>query len=157
MHKATIAAVVLLTGVLVFAGQEPAVDRLAIEKAVLEAHAGMIQAEKALDADRFFEYILDYDKGLIIQDGKVFRTRQEAFDAVKAGFQRLAGIERTYDQTFVNVISPDTALVTAQGTSSVTLQDGRKLNIPFAASSLFVLRDGRWKLLHGHYSTPNGG
>jgi uncharacterized protein (TIGR02246 family) len=158
MHKTMFAAAAIVIGVAVFAlwaGPDPAADRAAIEKAVLEANTAMAEAEKALDAERFFSYIPDFDKGLIIQDGTMFKTRQEAVDAVKAGFQGVESVKRTYDQTYVTVLSPEAALLTARGTSSVTLPDGRTLSGPFAVSSLFVLRDGQWKLLHGHYSTPN--
>jgi len=127
----------------------------AIEKAVLDTHAKMTEAEKSLDAEKFFAYITDYDKGLIIQDGTLFKTRQEALDTVRAGFERVAKVERAYDQMYVTVLSPEAALLTAKGTSSVTLSDGRTLAGPFAASMVFVLRNGQWKLLQGHYSTPD--
>lgn len=126
-----------------------------IEKAVLETHAKMMKAEKALDADKFFEHILDFDNGMIIQDGTMFKTRQDALNVVTAGFQGTTKVERTYDRTYVTVISPEVALLTGNGTSSVTLPDGRTLTGPFAASMVFVLRDGQWRLLQGHYSTPN--
>jgi hypothetical protein len=53
------------------------------------------------------------------------------------------------------VISDEAALLTGNGTSTVTLGDGRRLSGPFAVSLVFVQRDGAWKVLHGHYSTPN--
>jgi hypothetical protein len=134
---------------------EPVEQQQAVEMAVLKVHAEMAKAEKALDAEEFFACIPDFDKGLILQDGIMFQTRQEALDAVKTGFAGLARIERTYDRTYVTVISPEVALLTARGTSSATLADGRTLSNPFVVSSLFVLRDGQWKLLHGHYSLPN--
>ena len=85
----------------------------------------------------------------------VFGTHQEALDTVRIGFERVAQMERIYERTEVTVLSPKVALVTAKGTSKVTLLDGRTFNNPFAASTVFVLRDGQWKLLHGHYSLPN--
>lgn len=157
MRKTTFALVIIIGAAVLAsqAGRDPTSDTAAIEKAVLAVHAEMAEAEKALDAEKFFSYIPDFDKGLVIQDGTVFKTRQEALDTVKAGFQGISGVKRMYDQTYVTVISPEAALLTARGTSSVTLSDGRILNGPFAVSSLFVLRDGQWKLLHGHYSLPN--
>ena len=41
---------------------------------------------------------------------------------------------------------------TADGTTTIALQDSRTLNGRFAVSLVFVLRDGPWELLHGHYS-----
>jgi uncharacterized protein (TIGR02246 family) len=133
----------------------PLEQQQAIEKAVLKTHIQMSQADNSLDADKFFSYILDFDKGLIIQDGRLFQTRQEAYETVKQGFEGISQVKRNYEQTYVTVISPEVALLTAQGTSTVTLSDGQVLSGPFAVSLVFVLRDGRWKVLHGHYSIPN--
>jgi hypothetical protein len=126
----------------------------AIEKAVLETHAKLIEAEKSLNADKFFAFIPDFDKGLIIQDGTLFKTRQEAMDTVRTGFQGVAKVDRTCDQTYVTILSSQAALLTTKGTFFVTLSDGQRLGGPFAASMVFVLRDGQWKLLQGHYSRP---
>lgn len=127
----------------------------AIEKAVLKTHIQMTQADNNLDVNKFFSYILDFNKGLIIQDGRLFQTRQEAFEVVKKGFEGISKLKRTYQQTHVTVISPETALLIAQGTSTVTLSDGQTFSSPFAVSMIYVLRDGKWKVLHGHYSIPN--
>ena len=154
MRKTVFLAVVII-GTAVFASQasrNPVPDEVALKKAVLEVHAQMAQAEKDLNAEKFFEYILDFDNGLIMQDGTVFNTRQEALEAVRAGFERVAQMERNYERADVTALSPDAALVTSKGTSKVTLLDGRTFTNPFAASTVFVRRDGRWKLLHGHYS-----
>jgi hypothetical protein len=134
----------------------PGGDKAAIEKAVLDAHARMTRAGSSLDADAFFAFILDSDTGSIIQDGKLFKTRVEALGAVKAGFQGVAKADRQYDRTYVTVLSPEAALLVASGSSTVTLGDGRAFSGPFAVSLVFVLRDGQWKVLHGHYSIPNG-
>jgi ketosteroid isomerase-like protein len=123
---------------------------------VLEANAQVTQASNSLDVDRFFAYILDSDKGPVIQDGRLFKTRAEALEAVRAGFQGVTKAERRYDQTFVTVLSPQAALLTAAGSSTATLSGGQTLTSPFALSLVFVLRDGQWKILHGHYSIPNG-
>jgi hypothetical protein len=136
-------------------GNTTAEQRKAVEKAVLETHARIAQAEEELDAEKLFAYIPDFDKGLIVQDGTLFKTRQEALDAVTAGFQGVGRVDRAYEERYVTVLSAEAALLTAKGTSSVTLSDGRALSGPFAASMVFVLRDGQWRLLHGHYSIPN--
>jgi len=78
--RKTMFAVVIIIGATVLAsqaGRDPSSDTAAIEKAVLAVHA-----------EKFFSYIPDFDKGLIIQDGTVFKTRQEALDTVKAGYLR---------------------------------------------------------------------
>jgi uncharacterized protein (TIGR02246 family) len=132
----------------------PVDQQKAVEKAVLDVHAKMMDAEKSRDMDRFFSYILDSDKGCIIQDGVLYKTRKEALDAVKAGFQRLSKVERKYDQTYVTAVSSESALLTATGTVVATTTDGQSVSSPFAVSMVFAVRDGQWKVLQGHYSTP---
>jgi hypothetical protein len=130
-------------------------DSDAVEKAVLEAHHEMNAAAEALDADAFFAFILDEARGPVIQDGRLFSSRAEAFEVVERGFEGVASVERVYESEDVTVISEEAALLTGKGTSTVTLGDGRRLSGPFAVSLVFVLEDGAWKVLHGHYSTPN--
>jgi uncharacterized protein (TIGR02246 family) len=158
MRKIVMWVVALGVGTLALAVQSSGTvgDAKVIEKAVLEANARMIQAGNSLDADRFFAFILDSDKGPIIQDGQLFKTRAQALESVQVGFQQVAKIERTYDQIYVTVLSQDVALLSATGSYTATLSDGQtQMKGPFAVSLVWVLRDGQWKVLHGHYSTPN--
>ena len=124
-------------------------------QAVLAANARLTDAANRLDTDAFFALIVDSDETRIIQDGKLFKTREEAMAAVRAGSQGIAKVERRFEDPHVFVLSPDAALLTAEGTTTVTLDDGRSISGRFAVSLVFVLRDGRWLLFHGHYSLPN--
>ncbi|MCG6919843.1 MAG: nuclear transport factor 2 family protein [Acidobacteria bacterium] len=130
-------------------------DARTVEKAVLEAHQTMTAAAERLDAEEFFASILDVARGPVIQDGRLFASRAEALEVVKRSFEGIASVKRVYETTDVTVISEKAALLTGKGTSTVTLQDGRSFDSPFAVSLVFVLRDGTWKVLHGHYSIPN--
>ena len=136
------------------AAPDPAVAT--IEKAVIETSAKMTQAANSLNADAFFEYILDSGKCVIIQNGNLFKTRQEALEAVKRGFVSLTKLERQIDNPQVTVISPELALLTGDGTTNATLTDGRVMTSHFAVSLIFQLKDGQWKVLHGHYSARMG-
>jgi len=127
----------------------------AVVQAVLDANTRMTEAADRRDTDAFFAGIVDSDETRIIQDGKLFKTRAEAMAAVRAGSQAIAKLERRFDNTHVTTLASGVALLTAEGTSAVTLQDGRTFSGPFAVSLVFVLRDGQWKLFHGHYSLPN--
>jgi hypothetical protein len=134
--------------------KNPSVDRGEIEKAVIEVNSRMTQAADSLDAEKFFSYILNTGEGSIIQDGRLFKTWAEALDAVKTSFQGLVKAERRYDQIQVTVISPEVALLISQGSTTASLPDGRTISSRFATSLVFVLRNGQWKVLHGHYSIP---
>jgi hypothetical protein len=127
----------------------------AIVQAVLAANAALTDASNRLDTAAFFAGIVDSDETRIIQDGKLFKTRADAMVAVRQGSQGVAKLERRFEDPHVTVLAPGAALLTADGTTAVTLQDGRTFNNRFAVSLLFVLRDGQWKVFHGHYSLPN--
>lgn len=126
----------------------------AIEKAILDANDRMIEAANSLNADAFFEYILDSDKGVIIQNGVVFKTRSEALEAVKRGFVGIAKLKRQIENPRVIVISPELAVLTGEGNTVAALHDGRTITNRFAISLIFQRKDGQWKVLQGHYSTP---
>jgi uncharacterized protein (TIGR02246 family) len=133
----------------------PAEQQKAIEKAILEVHAKMKKAAENRDADALYDFVLDTDKGVIIEDGRLLRTRKEALDSTRQGLQGITDLSYTYNQKHITVISPTVALWVADGTSSVTINDGRKISVPFAETIIFVQRDGQWKVLHAHRSAPN--
>lgn len=146
-------AVALATALPLSAGPTPSDP--AVVQAVLDANTRLTDAANRLDTDAFFADIIDSDETRIIQDGKLFKTRAEAMDAVRQGSQGVAKLERRFVDPRVTILSPGVALLTAGGTTNVTLQDGRTFAGSFAVSLLFVFRDGRWLLFHGHFSVPN--
>jgi len=146
-----------LATVAVFADSKPNIPdptATAIEQAVLAANEKMTQAANSLNADAFFEYIIDSDKGVIIQNGALFKTRQEALEAVKRGFTGITKLERHIDNPLITVVSPDLAVLAGEGNTIATLVDGRVMTNHFAVSLIFQRKDGQWKVLQGHYSTP---
>jgi ketosteroid isomerase-like protein len=126
----------------------------AIEEAVLAAHGEMTRAGAAVDADRLFSFMLDTDKGSVIQNGAFLTTRDEALQRVKANMQGISRIEYRWRRRFVTALSADAALVTAEGESIATIADGRIITTPFAQTVVFVMREGRWKVIHAHQSSP---
>jgi hypothetical protein len=156
MRKTAIVLSILVcvTCVVAFQASHASADsEAAIKQAVLKVHQAM--TDSGPDVDRFFDFILDFDNGMIIQDGVLFKTSNQAYDAVKKGYDGLSKVERVYDQTYVQVLSSESAVLTGTGNTTVTLTDGRTFDSKFAVSMVFVLRDGQWKVLHGHYSAPN--
>jgi ketosteroid isomerase-like protein len=132
----------------------PLDQQQAIERALLDVHAKMEQAAEQRDAEGLFNYVLDTDKGVIIEDGRLRRTRQEALSSTRQGLQGLKSLSYTYTQKYVTAISQTAALWVGEGTTSATLEDGRQVSAPFAETIVFVKKGGQWKVLHGHRSTP---
>lgn len=125
-----------------------------VEQAVLAANAAMIAAANRLDLDTFFEAIIDSPQTSIVQNGLIFPSRADARAAVERGLRGVVRIDRRFTDPKVTVLSPGTALLVSEGAVTATLEDGRVMEGRFAVSLVFVLREGRWQVLHGHYSAP---
>jgi uncharacterized protein (TIGR02246 family) len=129
-------------------------DRQSVEDAVLAVSAEMTKAGEAVDADRLFSYMLETDKGSVIQNGVVMGTRQEALERIRANLRGLSKIQYTWKRQYVTVLSPEAAVLTAEGESTATTTAGETFTTPFAQTVVFVLRDGKWKAIHAHQSSP---
>jgi ketosteroid isomerase-like protein len=150
-------AAISVATALLFAQQKPATtdsSEQAIRNAVLETNARMAKAANSLDVEAFFSFILETEKGSIVQNGTVFKSRQEAKEAVKQGFMGVEKMDRQFINPQVTVISSEVAVLTSEGTLAAMLTDGRTVEGRFAVSLIFVRKEGDWKLLHGHYSVP---
>lgn len=131
-------------------------DAKSIEDSVLAVSAEMTRAGEALDADRLFSYMLETDKGSVIQNGVVLATRQEALERVRSNLRGISKIQYHWKRQYVAVLSPEVALLTAEGESVVNTTAGYAFTAPFAQTVVFVLRAGEWKAIHAHQSSPRG-
>ncbi len=131
-----------------------AAERAAVEKSILETIARMTEAAEAQDIDRLFGFMLDTDRGSVIQNGRVLLTRTEALEQTKKNMSGISSIQYRWKQHHVTVVSPKVALLIAEGESSATTDQGQLFTAPFAQTVVFVLTDGRWKALHAHQSSP---
>ncbi len=154
--KRGILAVTLLLGASSVGGRVSGAqaDTRAIEAAVLAVHAEMTRAGEAVDADRLFSYMLETDKGSVIQNGEMFATRQQALERVKGNLRNLSRVQYRWTRELVSVLSRDVAVLSAEGESTVTTAAGDTFTAPFAQSVVFVLRGGAWKAIHAHQSSP---
>jgi len=125
-----------------------------IEDAVLEVSAQMTLAGEAVDADRLFSFMLDTDKGSVIQNGVVMVTRQEALERVRSNLRGISRIQYRWKKQYVKVLSPEVAVLTAEGESTATTTAGDTFTTPFAQTVVFVLEAGSWKAIHAHQSSP---
>lgn len=130
-------------------------DTESIEKAVLAVSGEMTKAGEALDADRLFSYMLDTDKGSIIQNGLFLATRQEALERVRSNLRGISRIQYDWKRQNVTVLTPEVAVLTAEGEATATTSTGVTLGRPFAQTVVFVLRAGSWKAIHAHQSSPS--
>jgi hypothetical protein len=129
-------------------------DTKAIEAAVLAVHADMTRAGEAGDADRLFSYMLETDKGSVVQNGVLLATRREALEQVRANLGRVSKIQYRWTREMVTALSPESAILVAEGESTVTTTSGDTFTAPFVQTVVFVLRGGAWKAIHAHQSSP---
>jgi uncharacterized protein (TIGR02246 family) len=125
-----------------------------IEEAVLAVSAEMTKAGEALDADRLFGYMLDTDKVSVIQNGVVMTTRREALEQVRGNLRTLVAVRYDWKRQYVTVLSPEVAVLAAEGQSTATTAAGQTFTTPFAQTVVFVRRDGAWRAIHAHQSAP---
>lgn len=125
-----------------------------VEAEVLAVHHAMTKAAEALDIDGLFSHMLETSLGSIVQNGVVTPTRQQALEDTRKRFQGVATLAYRWDRELVSMVSPDVAVLTASGTSSITTTTGSSFTAPFAQTVVFVRRDGQWKALHAHQSSP---
>jgi uncharacterized protein (TIGR02246 family) len=129
-------------------------DTKSIEDAVLAVSAEMTRAGEAVDADRLFSYMLETDKGSVIQNGEVLATRKEALERVRSNLRGISKIQYHWKRQYVTVLCPQVTLLTAEGESVVTTTAGDTFTAPFAQTVVFVLRPGGWRAIHAHQSAP---
>jgi uncharacterized protein (TIGR02246 family) len=129
-------------------------DVKSIEEAVLAVNAEMTKAGEALDADRLFSYMLETDKGSVTQNGVLMASRQEALERVRANLRGLAKIQYQWSRHYVSVLSPEVAVLTAEGQSTATTAAGDTFTTPFVQTVVFVLKGGAWRAIHAHQSSP---
>ncbi len=125
-----------------------------VQKAVLARLAEIQQAAEALDPEKVFSFVLENDAGALVQNGKLFLTRQAALESTRQGFNRLRKVEYQFDRQQVAVLCPTVAVATGEGASSATTDDGRTLTSRFAQTVVLVLTNGEWKVFHAHRSFP---
>jgi uncharacterized protein (TIGR02246 family) len=129
-------------------------DSKSVEEKVLAVSAEMTRAGEAVDADRLFSYMLETDKGSVIQNGVFLATRAEALERVRSNLRGIDKIQYHWKRQHVAVLSPEVALLTAEGESVATTNAGETFTTPFAQTVVFVLRAGSWRAIHAHQSSP---
>ncbi len=127
---------------------------VAIQEAVLKTHMEMIKAMEKVEVEKFHEFIIESGEGTLITDGTL-TTRQKSLKRMMKSSGGTEKIKYEFSKKIVNVISPDTAILICKGKSTVNRYSGEVFVDEFAISSVFVLKQGKWKIVQGHYSRPN--
>ena len=152
--RLTAVAAVLLCSTLSQSEDGAKPDYKEIEKKIKDTYAEITKAAEGVDAEKLFSYILDNDKGSLIQRGRIILTRKEALDSYKKNSEGIEKIKYNIYPQYVTVISPETAILVAEGSYEATTTEGATFAGSFAQTVVFVLKDNQWKVLHSHTSSP---
>jgi SnoaL-like domain len=132
----------------------PPAERAAIEQAVLACHDQCLAAADALDVDRLGRFVAETDRGSMIGNGRLLRTREEVIAGNRRQFQGIAALKYEPRERLVTALSRTAALLVTTGQTRLTTGDGREIVTPYAQTIVLVLREGRWQVLHLHSSAP---
>ena len=152
------AGVVLTVGLVWFIGSsgERRLDRMENEeqKKILAAYDQMISSAEALNIDGLFSHVIENDQGAVVINGELFLTRAASLERTRANFSGIARLKYRIAERHITMLATDSAVLVASGTSDVELADGRKFSNAFAHTLVFVERDGAWRVIHSHQSSP---
>ncbi len=129
-------------------------ERIEIENAINHVYSEVMKASEQADVDKMFSFILENNKGVLIRNGQLILSRQEALDTYKKGFRGLQKVEYKINQQYITALSSKSALLVLEGESIATTNDGQTFKTPFAQTTVFVSKDGDWRILHAHTSAP---
>ena len=125
-----------------------------VERAILDRLAEIESAARELNPDKVYQFVLENDRGSLIQDGQFFRTRDEALQVTRRGFRNIQKVDYQFSQQHIVLLSPTVALATGAGQSTATTNQGQEISTRFAQSVILVQSDGQWRVLHAHRSFP---
>jgi hypothetical protein len=119
-----------------------------IEAEVLDAFAGLVDASKALDSRRYFEY-LDKDKFTgLSADGKAWHSIQDLENVVVPGFLMVQKIVRLeFRNVKVTVINPSTAILVNEYQQTILLKNGATVEQSGGGTQVWYKADNAWKLV----------
>lgn len=141
---------------LIVASSERRLDRMDVtaQQKVLAAFDQMMAAAEALKVDELFRHVADNDQGAVATNGQLLLTRADALERTRANFRGLAALKYRIAERHVTMLAPDAAVLVVQGASDAELTDGRKITSAFVHTIVFGERDGAWRVIHSHQSTP---
>lgn len=132
-------------------------DEERIKAEIMKVHDAMKAAAIAGNADALYSHVSTNLNEVIIQDGRLSKSRNEAIALSRRDLSRATNLTYQYDHTHITPLSPTLVLFVGDGNASATRPNGKEQTFPFAETLIFTLEDDKWKVLHAHRSTrPQG-
>jgi len=118
------------------------------EQEILEAFKGLVEASRALDARRYFDYV-DSDRFTgLSADGQVWHCVKDLEDVIFPGFR---AVEKIVDLQFyrikVTVINPATAILVNEYTQTILLKNQDVIEQSGGGTQVWAKSGAAWKLV----------
>jgi ketosteroid isomerase-like protein len=120
-----------------------------VRHAVEAGMASFEHAERALNAAALVKHFSDAGDFYMHNDGQRL-SREAIVSGVSQAFPTLRSLEGGFSGTQIHVLATDAALVTALFEETITAQDGTVVRQRGAATWLWRLEAGGWKIVYGH-------
>ena len=125
-----------------------------IKKEISLTFAHSIESGENLDIKGIKENIDDSEKSGFIDNGIYFETFADLMVGYESSIQGLEYQEINVITKNITVLSAQHALLTAHGTFSAKIKDGRILTGEFGWTFVYAKSNDAWKVIHSHMSNP---
>jgi uncharacterized protein (TIGR02246 family) len=115
---------------------------------VERAMASFERAQRAIDAEALLSHFSS--RAFYMHNDGQRLSRDTICAGVAHTFRTLKAIEGRFSGLQIHVLSPDAALATALFSETITAHDGTVVRQRGAATWLWQLEDGAWKITYGH-------
>jgi ketosteroid isomerase-like protein len=124
-------------------------ERVRVRELVERRMASFEAAERALDAQALVRHFSEADDFYMHNDGQRL-TFETIAAAVREAFPTLRALDGGFTGVEVHVLAEDAALATARFHETITAKDGTVVRQRGAASWLWRVQEGEWKIVYGH-------
>lgn len=138
----------------IFAQDLPIMSMDGIKKEISLTFAHSIESGENLDIKGIRENIDDSEKSGFIDNGIYFETFADLMVGYESSLQGLEYQEINVVTKNITVLSAQHALLTAHGTYSAKIKDGRILTGEFGWTFVYAKSNDAWKVIHSHMSNP---
>ncbi|UCH62301.1 MAG: nuclear transport factor 2 family protein [Fidelibacterota bacterium] len=128
--------------------------RTAIALTVGQRFTEIAEATNALEFDRLLGQYRESEDLTYVAGGRVTRSHEAFSDIMDAQFGGVTNADLRWRDIFVDVLSPEVAVVTATFEFNATLESGDVARSSGTYMCIYVLHDGRWQIQYSAHSFP---
>jgi len=126
------------------------------EKIVSEITADFeknIKAAESLDAKVLTDCVNDSLKAGFIDNGTFLNSFDEVMKMFNENIKGVKSLKYNISNKKITILADNVALLTASGSASLALEDGRTIASGFAWTFVYSKDNDNWKIIHTHMST----